>query len=240
MQGSVRDNLDPMGRHSDRELIAVLKSTRLWDILCGVSLSQSKGAAQAVATPQASSSQPPPSQPPRSASRPIQPPSPSVASARAGRSKVATCLHTSPPSLCIRQTSLQLQPHCVDRLCSRFLATSEFRFWHAQSSSQKGGMHWWAACADADIISRLVLKELVLLETSASMQVRLHRRLQVAGRHRPCPGLGSEPGSANPSLRPAPATCHLPNPQQAAWQGTFHLHAAAYTICHRFLNAASI
>ena len=47
MQGSVRDNLDPMGRHSDRELITVLKSTRLWDILCGVSLSQSKGAAQA-------------------------------------------------------------------------------------------------------------------------------------------------------------------------------------------------
>ena len=86
MQGSVRDNLDPMGRHSDRELIAVLKSTRLWDILCGVSLSQSKGSAQAGVPLPASSSQPPSSQPPRSASRPIQPPSPSAASARAGRS----------------------------------------------------------------------------------------------------------------------------------------------------------
>ena len=45
----MRDNLDPMGRHSDRELIAVLKATRLWDILCGVSLSQSKGLVRVVA-----------------------------------------------------------------------------------------------------------------------------------------------------------------------------------------------
>ncbi len=35
-----------MGRHSDRELISVLKVTRLWDILCGLSLSQAKGAAE--------------------------------------------------------------------------------------------------------------------------------------------------------------------------------------------------
>ena len=42
-QGTIRENLDPMGRHSDRELIGVLKVTRLWDILCGVSLSQAKG-----------------------------------------------------------------------------------------------------------------------------------------------------------------------------------------------------
>ena len=42
-QGTIRENLDPMGRHSDRELIGVLKATRLWDILCGVSLSQAKG-----------------------------------------------------------------------------------------------------------------------------------------------------------------------------------------------------
>ena len=35
-QGTIRENLDPMGRHSDRELIGVLKATRLWDILCGV------------------------------------------------------------------------------------------------------------------------------------------------------------------------------------------------------------
>lgn len=45
-QGSIRENLDPMGRHSDRELIGVLKVTRLWDILCGFSLSQAKGYAQ--------------------------------------------------------------------------------------------------------------------------------------------------------------------------------------------------
>ena len=77
-QGSVRDNLDPMGRHSDRELIAVLKSTRLWDILCGVSLSQSKGLARAAGAPGSAP------QPPRSASRPIQPTSPAAASVRAG------------------------------------------------------------------------------------------------------------------------------------------------------------
>ena len=117
MQGSVRDNLDPMGRHSDRELIAVLKSTRLWDILCGVSLSQSKGAAQAAAPPQVSFSQPPPSQPPssqppRSASRPIQPPSPSAASTRAGRSK-------SPPAayLCSISTCSPDKPSFAAPLC---------------------------------------------------------------------------------------------------------------------------
>ena len=78
VQGSVRDNLDPMGRHSDRELIAVLKSTRLWDILCGVSLSQSKGLARALAAQSTAA------QPPRSASRPIQPRSPTAGSLRAG------------------------------------------------------------------------------------------------------------------------------------------------------------
>lgn len=41
-QGTIRENLDPMGRHSDRELIGALKATRLWDILCGLSLSQAK------------------------------------------------------------------------------------------------------------------------------------------------------------------------------------------------------
>ena len=45
-QGTIRENLDPMGRHSDRELIGVLKVTRLWDILYGLSLSQAKGHAQ--------------------------------------------------------------------------------------------------------------------------------------------------------------------------------------------------
>ena len=94
-QGSVRDNLDPMGRHSDRELIAVLKSTRLWDILCGFSLSQSKGLARAVA---AQSSAP---QPPRSASRPIQPKSPTAASARAGAPDCETA-----PSIFTSQRSI--------------------------------------------------------------------------------------------------------------------------------------
>jgi hypothetical protein len=42
LQGTIRQNLDPMGRHTDRELIGVLKATRLWDILCGLSLSQAK------------------------------------------------------------------------------------------------------------------------------------------------------------------------------------------------------
>ncbi|BDA43676.1 probable multidrug resistance-associated protein 7 [Coccomyxa sp. Obi] len=89
-QGTIRDNLDPMGRHSDRELIGVLKVTRLWDILCGLSLSQAKGSAQrssplptrrvpsAASTPQHSVSRTPPNTygtPPRSPQmgRPIPP-----------------------------------------------------------------------------------------------------------------------------------------------------------------------
>ena len=83
-QGSVRDNLDPMGRHTDRELIAVLKATRLWDILCGVSLSQSKGTAWAAAPATAQAAQTSAAQPPRSASRAIPPPSPPAGSLRAG------------------------------------------------------------------------------------------------------------------------------------------------------------
>lgn len=90
-QGSVRDNLDPMGRHSDRELIAVLKSTRLWDILCGVSLSQSKGLARTIAAQSPAPQQGSVPQPPRSASRPIQPRSPTAGSLRAGAHASRLC-----------------------------------------------------------------------------------------------------------------------------------------------------
>eukprot|EP00884_Botryococcus_braunii_P005633 jgi/Botrbrau1/15070/Bobra.0286s0003.1 len=41
-QGTIRDNLDPLHQHSDRELIGILKHVRLWDILCGLALSQNK------------------------------------------------------------------------------------------------------------------------------------------------------------------------------------------------------
>ncbi|KAK9830435.1 hypothetical protein WJX72_011744 [[Myrmecia] bisecta] len=41
-QGTIRQNLDPLARHSDREMITILKQVHLWDILCGLSLSQSK------------------------------------------------------------------------------------------------------------------------------------------------------------------------------------------------------
>ena len=42
VQGTIRSNLDPLRRHNDRELIAVLKQVRLWDVLCGLSLSHAK------------------------------------------------------------------------------------------------------------------------------------------------------------------------------------------------------
>ena len=61
----MRENLDPAGQHSERELIAALKAVKLWEVLAGVSLSQAKaadvpqhvpaaGAASAVPTPIAS------------------------------------------------------------------------------------------------------------------------------------------------------------------------------------------
>ncbi len=42
--GTVRENLDPAGQHSERELIAALKAVNLWEVLAGVSLSQAKAA----------------------------------------------------------------------------------------------------------------------------------------------------------------------------------------------------
>ena len=42
MQGTIRDNLDPMRQFSDRDMIRVLKDVGLWEILCGISLSNSK------------------------------------------------------------------------------------------------------------------------------------------------------------------------------------------------------
>ena len=42
MQGTIRDNLDPMQQFSDRDMIRVLKDVGLWEILCGISLSHSK------------------------------------------------------------------------------------------------------------------------------------------------------------------------------------------------------
>ena len=40
----MRENLDPAGQHSERELIAALKAVKLWEVLAGVSLSQAKAA----------------------------------------------------------------------------------------------------------------------------------------------------------------------------------------------------
>ncbi len=40
----MRENLDPVGQHSERELIAALKAVNLWEVLAGVSLSQAKAA----------------------------------------------------------------------------------------------------------------------------------------------------------------------------------------------------
>lgn len=41
-QGSIRQNLDPLGQYSDRDMIRALKDVHLWEILCGISLSQAK------------------------------------------------------------------------------------------------------------------------------------------------------------------------------------------------------
>jgi hypothetical protein len=38
----VRENLDPAGVHADRDMIAVLKDVRLWDILAGLIFSRAK------------------------------------------------------------------------------------------------------------------------------------------------------------------------------------------------------
>ena len=46
----MRENLDPMQQHGDRELIAALKKVQLWDVLCGLSLSLAKGSTQQAAS----------------------------------------------------------------------------------------------------------------------------------------------------------------------------------------------
>ena len=58
--------MDPMGQHTDRELIAVLKHVRLWDVLCGLSLSHAKAeqASVAISTPQPQAGAPASPQPP--------------------------------------------------------------------------------------------------------------------------------------------------------------------------------
>ena len=47
-QGTVRDNLDPLGLHSNKDMIGLLKMVGLWDILAGLSLSRAKAAGQSV------------------------------------------------------------------------------------------------------------------------------------------------------------------------------------------------
>ena len=42
LQGTVRENLDPMKVHKDRDMIAVLRAVQLWDVLCGIGLSLRK------------------------------------------------------------------------------------------------------------------------------------------------------------------------------------------------------
>lgn len=48
LQGSIRENLDPLGLHSDRDMMSLLKDVGLWDILAGLSLSRSKAAGQPI------------------------------------------------------------------------------------------------------------------------------------------------------------------------------------------------
>lgn len=48
LQGSIRENLDPLELHSDRDMMSLLKDVGLWDILAGLSLSRSKAASQPI------------------------------------------------------------------------------------------------------------------------------------------------------------------------------------------------
>ena len=48
LQGSIRENLDPLGLHSDRDMMSLLKDVGLWDILAGLSLSRFKAAGQPI------------------------------------------------------------------------------------------------------------------------------------------------------------------------------------------------
>ena len=53
LQGTIRENLDPARRFSDRALISLCRGIRLWDILAGLSLSRTKRrAASPLAVPQ--------------------------------------------------------------------------------------------------------------------------------------------------------------------------------------------
>ena len=47
-QGSIRENLDPLGLHSDRDMMSLLKDVGLWDILAGLSLSRFKATGQPI------------------------------------------------------------------------------------------------------------------------------------------------------------------------------------------------
>lgn len=55
--GTVKENLDPLGEYSERELLAALKGVQLWDVLAGVSFSQAK-AADVAAEPRPVASSP--------------------------------------------------------------------------------------------------------------------------------------------------------------------------------------
>lgn len=48
LQGSIRENLDPLGLHTDRDMMSLLKDVGLWDILAGLSLSRFKAAGQPI------------------------------------------------------------------------------------------------------------------------------------------------------------------------------------------------
>ena len=54
LQGSIRQNLDIGREFTDRDMIRVLKDVRLWEILCGISLSHAK---EEEESPRLSSSQ---------------------------------------------------------------------------------------------------------------------------------------------------------------------------------------
>ena len=48
LQGTIRENLDPLGLHSNRDMIGLLKMMGLWDVLAGLSLSRGKASGQTI------------------------------------------------------------------------------------------------------------------------------------------------------------------------------------------------
>ena len=109
-EGSIRDNLDPAGAHTDGSMVAALKAVGLWDVLAGTALAQRKAAAAraaaddddavAASTPRAVVTAVRRARPPPTGGPP--PPSPSPSPPTPGAWQPASLLADRPPSALLR------------------------------------------------------------------------------------------------------------------------------------------